>query len=85
MTRGFGSVVMSHFDLIRHLIAKMNASIQQVHKTNYCFNFRRLYSHRNTAIETIECLYFLCPCQKKFTYLNEEDTQRGPKKRKSMS
>ena len=50
-----------------------------------CFSFHGFYSHRNTAIETIERFYFLCPCQKKLTFLNEEDTQRGYKKKISMS
>ena len=80
-TRSFENIVMSYFQQTRPGCEIESFITTSRHKKIDCFSVDGFCSHCNTVFEAMGCFYHFCPCQELRPFLNEEDIQRGSKKR----
>ena len=80
-TRSFGNMVMSYFQRTRPE-CEIESFITAVSRKKIdCFSVDGFCSHCTAVFEAMGCFYQFCPCQELRPSLNEEDIQRGSKKR----
>ena len=80
-TRSFENMVMSYFQRTRQEWEIESFLTTGRQKKNDCFAVDGFFSHCNIVFEAMGCFYHFCPCQELRPSLNEEDVQRGDKKR----
>ena len=80
-TRCFENMVMSHFQRTRPECEIESFLTTGRYKKIDCFSVDGFCSHCNTVLDAMSCFYHFCPCQELRPFLDEEDIQRGSKKR----
>ena len=81
-TRSFEIMVISYFQRTRPECEIESFFITGRQKKIDCFSVDGFCSHCNTVFEAMGCFYHFCLCQELRPSLNEEDIQRGSKKRR---